>query len=76
MQISAVDDGVRRSVHGKMEDGGKENTLGNCGTVPWNGTGIDNKYNGLCVIEVVSVLDPDTWMSRDVHGLNGLFHVW
>ena len=60
-----------------MEDGAEEkNVLGNYGTVPRNGTGVDDKYNSLCVIEMVPVLDPDTWMSRDVHGLDGLLHVW
>lgn len=53
-----------------------KDVLGNCGPIPRNGAGIDNKYNRLCVIEMVSVLDPDTWMSRDVHSLDGLFHVW
>jgi hypothetical protein len=53
----------------------EKNELGNCGPVSRNSTCVDNKYNRLCVIEMVSVLDPDPWMSRDVHGLDGMFHV-
>jgi len=54
----------------------EKNVLGNCSPVPGNGACVDNKYNRLCVIEVVSVLDPDARMSGDVHGLDGVFHVW
>lgn len=78
MQISVVenDNQVRRSAHGKMEDQQREhNALGDCGPVSRNGTGVDDKNNRLCVIEVVSVLDPNTWMSRDVHGLDGVLHI-
>lgn len=68
---------VRRSGHGKMEELYKEkNVLGNCGPVPGNCACVDNKYDRLCVIEVVSVLDPDARMSGNVHGLDGVFHVW
>ena len=49
-----------------------KNVLGDCGTIPRNGVGVDYKYYSLCVIEVISVLDPDTWMAGDVHGLDGL----
>jgi len=59
----------------KMEQR-EQNVLGNCGTVPRNGTCVDDKYDSLRIIEMVSVLDPDTWMSRDVHGLDWLLHVW
>ena len=68
---------VRRSGHGKMEELYKEkNVLGNCGPVPRNGTCVDDKYDRLCVIEMIPVLDPDSWVSGDVHGLDGVFHVW
>ena len=59
-----------------MEDCTEKNVLGNCGPIPRNSTYIDDKYDRLCVIEMVSVLDPDTWMSGDVHGLDGAFRVW
>ena len=55
---------------------GKVNPLCDCGTVSRNGTGVDDKCNRLGVIEMVSVLDPDAWVSRDVHSLYGMFHVW
>lgn len=54
----------------------EQNLLGNCGTIPRNGTGVDDKYDRLCVIEVVSVLDPDARMPGDIHGLYGLLHIW
>ena len=53
----------------------EQDVLGNCGTVPRNSADVDDKYNRLCVIEMVSVLDPDTWMSRDVYSLDGVFDV-
>ena len=78
MQISVVvgDNRMSGSAHGKMEDWKRErNVLGNCGTVSRNGTSIDDKNDRLRVIEMVSVLDPDTWMSRDVHSLDWVFRI-
>jgi len=81
MQISVVDErwwGAPISLweNGRRSKESKQNVLGNCGTVPRNGTGVDDEHYSLCVIKMISVLDPDTWMSRDVHGLDGLLHVW
>jgi len=60
----------------KIAQRGEKNVLGNCGPVPRNGTCVDDKYDRLCVIEMISVLDPDSRVSGDVHGLDGVFHVW
>lgn len=60
---------------GKWKTWQREDVLGNCGPVPRNGAGIDDKYDHLRVIEMVSVLNPNTWMSGDVHGLDGSFHI-
>jgi len=54
----------------------RTNVLGNCGPVPRNRTCVDDKYDRLCVIEMISVLDPDARVSGDVHGLDGVFRVW
>lgn len=79
MQISVVvnDIGILRSAHGEMEDWQRgHDVLGNCSTVPRNGASIDDKNDRLCVIEIISILDPDTWMSRDVHSLDGVLDIW
>lgn len=54
----------------------EENVLCNCSTVPRNGTGVDNEYDRLGVTEVISILNPDTWMAGNVYSLDGLLHVW
>lgn len=60
-----------------MEDWAKKaNVLRDCGTVPRNGTGVDDKYDRLCAVEMVSVLDPDAWVPGDVQHWYGVFHVW
>jgi hypothetical protein len=60
-----------------MEDRQREhNVLGNCGTVSRNITGIDDENDRLCIIEIVSVLDPHPRMSRNVYSLDGMLHIW
>lgn len=80
MQISVVvnDSRVRRSANGEMEDERRRerSVLGNSGTVSRNGTGIDDENDRLCVIKMVSILDPDAWMSRDVYSLDGVLDIW
>jgi len=77
VQISVVDDdgGVRRSAR-ETEGGTRwQNVLGDNGTIPRNGAGVDDKHDSLCVIEVVLILDPDAWMAGYIHGLDRLF-IW
>jgi len=71
------DNQVHRSGQGKWKTWRRgQNALGNCGTVPRNGTGIDDEYDPLCVVKMVSVSDPNTGMARDVQSLDGVLQVW